>query len=182
LIEGRISLRCAVCGGRCDAADRCRLARGSEPRESPSHQTWRTIWASRLLSADGCCVVTAKDGTIRYWNRGAEALFGWATRDVLGRNVLDVTPSEARVSQAAEIVARPRAGEDWARECERELQRRGRTRFMAWVIDAPITTADGTLLGIAAMAGDASDPRREELAREAETRLSGVRLLARRGD
>jgi PAS domain S-box-containing protein len=99
-----------------------------------------------LASVPYSVIVTALDGTILDWNRGAEALFGWSAGEVLGQNILTITPHEAMVEVAADIMAQLQAGATWSGEFP--LRRRDGTRFSAWVTDAPITGPDGTLLGI----------------------------------
>jgi len=40
-------------------------------------------------------IATDAAGTIVYWNEQASFLYGWEPEDVLGRNVLDVTPTRS---------------------------------------------------------------------------------------
>ena len=66
-----------------------------------------------LLDAVGQAVIaTDLAGAITYWNRAAEQLYGWKAGEVLGRNVLEVTPSAARHGAGDDDHDRPRAGGD----------------------------------------------------------------------
>src|SRR5687767_549588 len=70
-----------------------------------------------LLDAVGQAVIaTDVEGRITYWNRCAEAMYGWSASEAIGRNVLDVTATDASLAQAEEIMARLRRGECWSGE------------------------------------------------------------------
>ena len=58
-------------------------------------------------------VATDLEGTIVYWNRGAERVYGWEAREVLGRNVIDVLVPDALAGEAGEILARARVDGEW---------------------------------------------------------------------
>ena len=50
---------------------------------------------ARLLDAVGQAIIaTNTQGTIIYWNRAAEELYGWSTEVVMGCPIVEVTPSE----------------------------------------------------------------------------------------
>jgi PAS domain S-box-containing protein len=139
-----------------------------EERSSPTNCT-----SHILESVPHSVIVTAPDGAITYWNRGAEALFGWSAGEVLGQNVLTVTPSEAMVKSAADIMGQLRAGTSWSGEFA--LRRRDGTRFTAWVTDAPIIGPNSTLLGIVGITIDLAELGREPLASQEEAaRLHGA--------
>jgi PAS domain S-box-containing protein len=87
---------------------------------------------SNLLDAVGQAVIATRlDGAIIYWNRFAETLYGWSAQEVIGRNLLEVTPTQATKEQAAEILSRIKAGETWS--VEFLVQRRDGTVFPAMV-------------------------------------------------
>ena len=94
------------------------------------------------------------DGTIRSWNPAAAALYGWPAGEVLGRNVLDVTPAERTREQGVEIMARLRHGESWSGDFT--VRRRDGTAFVAHVPDTPMVDADGRLTGIVGVSYESS--------------------------
>src|SRR5258708_4129134 len=61
-------------------------------------------------------IATDLNGDITYWNRFAQALYGWKAEEVLGRNILDVTPTDVSRQTALEILDRLVKGETWAGE------------------------------------------------------------------
>ena len=90
-----------------------------------------------FLEALGQAVIaTDVTGTITSWSRAAEALYGWKRDEVIGRNVLEVTPMEMSRAQGAEIMQTLARGELWSGEFQVRT-RRGKT-FAASVTDVPL--------------------------------------------
>src|SRR5262249_44852651 len=62
---------------------------------------------AHLLDAVGEAVVaTDLDGSVVYWNRAAETLYGWSAAEVRGRRVVDVMCGPAAQDEALAILAR----------------------------------------------------------------------------
>jgi PAS domain S-box-containing protein len=89
---------------------------------------------------------TAPDGTIIFWNEAAAELYGWRASDVLGRNILDVTPSAQLREHAAAIMARLCVGETWSGRFL--VRRRDGRQFLAEVRDLPVFDDRGELAGV----------------------------------
>jgi len=116
---------------------------------------------AQLLDAVGQAVVaTDLGGSITYWNRAAEDLYGWTAEEVLGRNVIEVTPAHASQQQAEEIMARLRAGERWSGEFM--VQRKDGRTFLAAVTDVPLYDDAGELAGIIGVSTDITAQKRAE--------------------
>jgi len=113
---------------------------------------------ARLLNAVGQAIVaTDLKGNITYWNRAAEQLYGWQEAEVIGRNIVDVTPAETSQEQARGIMNRLIAGESWSGEFL--AKRRDGTAFPAIVTDAPITNDKGEVIGIIGVSTDISEQK-----------------------
>ena len=89
---------------------------------------------------------TAPDGSIVYWNRGATELYGWSESEVLGRNVVEVTPSAVSAEQGQQILEQLQAGRAWSGEFS--VKTRAGESFAVHVRDVPVRSAGGELIGI----------------------------------
>lgn len=116
---------------------------------------------AQLLDAAGQAIIaTNLEGEIIYWSRYAETLYGWEAAEAIGRNIVDVTPTDATREQAAEIMAELAKGEYWSGEFL--VQRKDGTTFPAIVVDAPINDKAGNLIGIIGVSSDISERKRAE--------------------
>ena len=100
-----------------------------------------------LLGALGEAVIaTDLNGSIIFWNRAAETLYGWASEDVLGRGILDVTPTPLSRDEAAAIFADLLQGKTWSGEFDTR-HKTGREMRVA-VTDFPVRDKTGELAAI----------------------------------
>src|SRR5918998_291368 len=128
----------------------------------------------RLLDAVGQAIIaTDLQGTIIYWNRAAEELYGWSKEEVMGRPIVEVTPSEELLERAEEIMSELRAGRSWSGKFV--VQRKGGSTFPAMVTDTPVYDEQGTLVGIIGVSTDLTELKKAEELRRSEERF---RLLA----
>ena len=125
---------------------------------------------TRLLdSVQQAVVVTDLDGTISYWNRFAETLYGWTSDEVIGRNIIDITPSEITLEQAEAIMTQLATGASWTGEFL--VCRRDGASFWAEVSDTPVFE-DGILVGIIGTSTDITERKQVEAAlRDSEERF-----------
>lgn len=121
----------------------------------------------RLLEAVGQAVIaTRADGTIIYWNRFAEHLYGWRGTEALGRNIDEVVVSDSEAPQveSADIMTLLRQGKSWSGEFE--VKRRDGSPFLAYVTDTPVHDENGNLVAIVGVSMDISERKRAEAERE----------------
>lgn len=90
-------------------------------------------------------IATEPGGTIVHWNAGAERVYGWSGEEALGRNIVEVTPSELAVPEATEIMSALTRGEPWSGEFL--VRAKNGSRFVAQVTNMPVLD-EGTLVGI----------------------------------
>jgi PAS domain S-box-containing protein len=137
-----------------------------------------SAYLAQLLDAvEQAVIATNAQGEIVFWNRCAETLYGWRADEVLGRDVVQVVPSEMSREQAAELMERLRAGQPWHGEFP--VRRRDGTRFHAWVADVPVRDDEGRVVGIVGVSTDLTSrmEAQEALVRaEDETRRERERL------
>ena len=108
--------------------------RAESPYQQDSAQVFvdreRLHFQAQLLGAVGEAVIaTDLAGTITYFNRAAEALYGWSAQEVIGRNCVDVLTNEASAEQSAEIMAQLGRGESWSGEFV--VRRRDHSTYLA---------------------------------------------------
>ena len=91
-------------------------------------------------------ITTDLDGRVTFWNRAAEKLYGWRATEVIGRSILEVTPTADSATEATAIMASLKLGEKWAGEFQ--VRHRDGHWFLANVINTPVHDAHGTRIGI----------------------------------
>ncbi|MFC1459517.1 PAS domain S-box protein [Microvirga arabica] len=130
----------------------------------------RIRFQARLLDAvDQAVIATDLDGSVTFWNRFAEQLYGWTAEEALGRNVLELT-SGSDPAKARQTMAKLAQGGGWSGEFTG--RRRDGSTFPGHVTDAPVYDEQGQLIGIVGVSYDISDRKRAELAlRDSEARL-----------
>jgi PAS domain S-box-containing protein len=120
--------------------------------------------ADRLLDALGQAVVaTDADGVVRYWNRAAQRLYGWAAAEAVGRPIGELIVPGATQSFAAEIMAVLRSGGTWSGGFL--VRRRDGTTFPALVTDSGVYDDSGQLIGMVGVSTDLGAAVRPMLAR-----------------
>ena len=129
---------------------------------------------TRLLDAIGQAVIATDSlGKVIYWNRVAEELYGWSAKEVMGRSIVEITPSEELAEQAQEIMSTLLQGRSWTGEFV--LQRKDGTTFPALVTDTPVHDEQGNLVAIIGISTDITEVKQTEELRRSEERF---RLLA----
>jgi two-component system CheB/CheR fusion protein len=125
--------------------------------------------AKLLDIIDQSVIATDLDGVVRYWNKGAETLYGWTAEEAVGRSILALTTPEIMVRQAADIMAQLRAGKSWKGEFT--VRRRDGATFPAQVSNTPVIDAEGRLTGVVGVTIDIS---RYLMADEAKLFLAAI--------
>jgi PAS domain S-box-containing protein len=118
------------------------------------------LQAQLLNAVEQAVIATDTRGAIIYWNDFAEKLYGWSSAEVLGRNILEVTPTDATKEQAAEIVERVAAGESWSGEFD--VRRKDGTSFPAMVTDSPVFDERGEIVGVVGVSMNVAERKRAE--------------------
>lgn len=124
---------------------------------------------SLLLDNVGDAVVaTTLDGTITYWNRAAERLYGWSDMEALGRNVVKTTVPEGSYDSGEELLADLAGGATWSGEYE--VRHRDGTVFPVEATNAPVYDVDGHHIGIVSVSTDIRQRKLMEAALAAHVR------------
>ncbi len=137
----------------------------------------RLRFEASLLETVGEAVIASDvEGRVTAWNRFAERLYGWSESEALGREIADLTPSDASRHEVEAIVTRVRAGETWRGEVE--LRRRDGSTFIGQVTETPIFDAHGEVVGAVSVSSDLTQERRIQDALRQAQKLEAVGRLA----
>ena len=123
--------------------------------------------ASIVESSDDAIIGKALDGAIISWNSGAERLYGFTRREVLGRHVSMLIPGE-RAGDLAFILDRIRSGERLSNFETVRRAKDGRLVDVSLTV-SPVYGQDGELIGSSTAARDITERKKAESAlKEAE--------------
>jgi diguanylate cyclase (GGDEF)-like protein/PAS domain S-box-containing protein len=116
--------------------------------------------AKVLDSAGEAIIVTDTEGRVGYWNAQAERLYGWRAEEVLGRDILDVTPVQSAIPRGREVRDLLGRGEIWSGELN--VRNRDGRVFPVWTTSTPLVDDQGRLTGVIGVSRDISDLRRAQ--------------------
>jgi PAS domain S-box-containing protein len=116
--------------------------------------------ANLLNAVKQAVVVTDLAGTITYWNRFAEQLYGWPAGEALGRSINDLLPAVAASADAATVRQLLEGGESWVGELL--IPRRTGDPVLVQLTNSPVTDSLGNLIGIIGVSSDITRRRRQE--------------------
>jgi len=114
--------------------------------------------AAIVDSSDDAIVSKTLDGVITSWNRGAEAMFGYAADEVIGRSIYLIVPPD-RHHEEENVLARLRRGEKIDHYETERLARDGRRLNISLTV-SPVRDADGRIVGASKVARDVTAQRR----------------------
>jgi PAS domain S-box-containing protein len=131
--------------------------------------------ASIVESSDDAIVGKTLDGMITSWNAGAERLYGYTAREVIGRWPIGITIPEDELPKILERVGRGERVEHY----ETVWVRKDGRRVDVSVTVSPIRDTHGTIVGASSIARDITHRKEAEAAiRERDTLRSVASLAA----
>ncbi|MDQ3626439.1 MAG: PAS domain S-box protein, partial [Verrucomicrobiota bacterium] len=137
----------------------------------------RIRFQAQLLDTVGEAVIAVDlDGTVLFWNRFAEQLYGYSREEALGARLRELLPSDTGWNQTPQILQRLRAGEVWSGEFL--VKRRDGSTFPTQVINSPIRDQSGQLVGIVGISSDLSERKQLEEQLRLSQRMEAIGRLA----
>ncbi|HYX31984.1 MAG TPA: PAS domain S-box protein [Oligoflexus sp.] len=131
------------------------------PAEPPLQSKSELIFQSALLDSIGEAIIaTDLEGSILYWNKAAEQIYGWEAKEVLGKNIITITPVEESRDLGLEIMAALQAGQSWSGEFI--VRHRDGRRFPARVTNTCLRDSFGNLSTIIGISSDLTEKKAME--------------------
>jgi len=165
-----------------DTADRRpRRDRPTAPRRRIGRDDAAEHLAAIVESSEDAIVTKDLNGLITSWNKGAERLFGYRTREILGKPITLLIPDDRRAEEN-EILARLRRGRR-IRHFETVRRCKGGVLVDVSLSVSPLRDAQGRIYGAAKIARDISDRKQMEarqaiLIREMDHRIKNIFAIA----
>ena len=116
------------------------------------------LLAAIVESSDDAIVAKRLDGTVLSWNRGAEELYGYPAREMVGQNIAAVIPAD-RADELVAILARVGAGEHIQHHETVRLHKDGSVLDVSVTI-SPILDAAGEVVGASTIARNITQQKR----------------------
>jgi len=110
------------------------------------------------LNAVGQAVVAADTkGSVIYWNKAAERVYGWSETEMLGRNIMDTLLREIAQENMEEVFTHFSAGKSWTGEAT--LRNKLGSLLPVIITTSPILDDKGDLVGILGVSTDISEQK-----------------------
>ena len=120
-----------------------------------------------VVAMDGC-------GKILYWNECAESLFQWKAEEVIGKDLMEITPPPIAHAIVQEISSAVQKIGHW--EGELEVQRKDGTTFPAYSINSTIN--NGHVTGVVGVSIDLTERKQLEEQLRQSQKMEAVGRLA----
>ena len=141
--------------------------------ERKQAEALQTQLAAIVDSSDDAIIGKTLEGVITSWNAGAERLYGYSAKEVIGQPISLLIPSD-RQDELPKILAQLKRGES-IKHFETERQRKDGTRLFVSLTISPIKHALGQITGASTIARNITERKRaEEALHASEERLNGI--------
>lgn len=113
------------------------------------------LFLAVVESSEDAIVTKTLDGTITAWNPGAERMFGYAAKEVIGKSIELLMPADRR-DEEQRILAQLRRGER-IQQYETVRMRKNREEIAVSLSISPLRAASGEIVGAAKIARDVTE-------------------------
>ena len=145
--------------------------------EAALHEA-RTYLAAIVESSEDAIIGVDLGGRINSWNRGAEAIFGHAREEIVGKPIYTIIPPELHPEER-EIIDKLRAGERVEHYETVRVRKDGARRDISLTV-SPVRDPVGTLVGMSKVGRDITERKQAQraLAEEARRKDEFLAILA----
>ena len=124
-------------------------------------------------SSDDAIIGEDLNGTILSWNRGAEKIYGYSAREMVGKPIFSLAPDSER-ERTSKLLEKVKSGRKVA-HYEAQRTKKDGTKIDILVTLSPIKNVDGEITGISAIVRDITERKKAERAlAESEERLNAT--------
>ncbi len=102
----------------------------------------------------------SQDGTITSWNRGAENIFGYSAKEIIGSQIFTLIPPE-RYAERSRLLQAIQSGEQ-VRHFETARVRKDGSQIFVSLTSSPILDVYGKIIGNSVIASDVTERRQME--------------------
>lgn len=119
----------------------------------------KLLFQAHMLDHIGEAIIaTSPDGTVIYWNRRAESLYGWSKAEAIGRPVMEIAVPETTRPDADAVMEMMRRG--GRSSGEYLLRHRDGSTFPAFVSNSVLVDAQGEIQAIIGISQDVTERNR----------------------
>lgn len=129
--------------------------------------------AAIIESTQDAVVAVNLAGVVTSWNRGAEEVFRFSPREIVGRSVDNLIPAD-RFHERQQVFERLKQGESFI-QIETERLRKDGSRVSVSLSISPIKSKSGRIVGVATISRDITDRLRAE--RQLARRTAQIEML-----
>ena len=122
----------------------------------------RAYLAAIVQSSDDAIISKTLDGIVTSWNKGAEAIFGYSSAEMIGQPITRLFPPD-RLKEEDLILARIRRG-DGVEHFETVRRRKDGCEIDVSVTISPVRDGAGRIVGASKIARDITEKKRAEAA------------------
>lgn len=149
----------------------------SDITEQKKQETSLRQLAAIVESSEDAIIGKTLDGIIVSWNKGAEKIYGYSAKEMIGRSITQLIPPECP-NDVPQILEKIQRGEQVHHYETTRMTKEGKRIYVSLAI-APLKDATGNIIGASAIARDISNLKIiEEQLKESEEKFRNISMVA----
>ena len=119
-----------------------------------------SLLAAIVDGSDDAILSKTLEGNILSWNKGAESIYGYTAKEIIGKNISILSPPEEKNSHQL-IIKRIKGGEK-VEHFETERIRKDGSRIQVSLSVSPVRDPSGKIIGASIISRDITDRKRKD--------------------